>query len=453
MIDLLQNIMAFIVVISVLVSFHEFGHFWVARKCDVKILVFSIGFGKPLWSKRFGKDQCSLVIAALPLGGYVKMLDEREQTVAAHELHRAFNRKSLLQRSVIVLAGPVFNFIFAVMAFWLMFMIGLTGLKPMVGAVAEDSIAYHAGLHEGIEIIAVESDETRTWTMVANTLLDKMLVADTVEITVSDNSGINVLSLNTVGLSLDDIAQQDLLNKLGITPQGIKAPAIIGKVQPGLPAAKVGLIPHDLIVSADDIPVADWQQWVSYVQAHPEQKITMQIQRTGRYLTLDIIPDRKITNDGKVIGFIGAANRVENSSALLAKESYGLIQAFLMSIERTWDMSWLTLRILGKMVSGQISAKNLSGPISIAQYAGNSAQLGIAAFLWFLGIISISLGVLNLLPIPLLDGGHLLYYTVEFLKGSPVSESVQAVGQQIGLMLLLGIMTFVFYNDIERLVL
>lgn len=452
MMEFLQHLFAFIFALGILVTFHEFGHFWVAKKCDVRILKFSIGFGKPLWSKRFGKDQFELIVAALPLGGYVKMLDEREGNVSEHELSRAFNRKSLAQRTAIVLAGPVFNFIFAIVAFWFMFMIGLTGLKPIVGEVEKDSIAYMAGLNEGVEIIAVDSRETKTWTMVVDGFVSSIIDAGKVDIKVRDVAVVKVLTLDFEGLSIDDLAEQGLLNKIGITPKKFKVPAIIGDVHSALPAERAGMIAGDLIVSANSEEIEDWAHWVKYVQAHPKQKISIEIKRSDEHLIIELTPDEKIMDDGSIIGFIGAANQpVKALEEMFAKESYSFIPAFIRGVERTWNMSWLTLRILGKMITGQASVKNLSGPISIAQYAGDSAQNGLASFLWFLGIVSVSLGVLNLLPVPLLDGGHLLYYVVELIKGSEVSESIQIIGQQVGFTLLLGLMILVFYNDIARL--
>ncbi len=453
MIDFLQHLFAFVFTLGILITFHEFGHFWVARKCDVKILTFSIGFGKPLWSINFGQDKSKLVVAALPLGGYVKMLDERESKVPESELDRAFNRKSLAQRTAIVLAGPVFNFIFAIVAFWIMFIVGLSGLKPIVEAVEEGSIAYHAGFNEGVEIIAVDSRETKTWAMVMDVFIGRIIDGGKVDVYVRDNSVVKVLMVNLEGLYIDDMEEQDLLSQLGIIPKSIKVPAIIGKLHSGLPADDAGLLKGDLILSANGKPINDWRQWVKYVQEHPEEKISVKVKRQDETLVLILVPDEKVNVDGSVIGFIGASNApFSDVDGMFVKESYGFMSAFLKGVEKTWDMSWLTLRMLGKMIVGQVSVKNLSGPISIAQYAGDSAQSGSATFLWFLGIVSVSLGVLNLLPIPLLDGGHLLYYLVEFLKGSAVSESTQIIGQRIGLVLLLGLMMLVFYNDIDRLI-
>jgi regulator of sigma E protease len=451
MIDFLQHVIAFIFALGVLITFHEFGHFWVARKFDVKILRFSIGFGKPLWKRYFGKDKSELVIAALPLGGYVKMLDEREGEVAASELDRSFNRKPLNQRFAIVLAGPLFNFLFAIMAYWLMFMIGLPGLKPIIGEVTPGSIASQAGLKSDQEIVAIESRQTATWGMVVDTLINKVVDGEEVSITVRDNFGnerTTIINLN--GLSIDDLAEDGLLVKLGVEPKKIDVPAIIGSIQFGQAAERAGLEVGDHIIAVDGGTIFNWIEWVEYIRAHPEQELAVEILRNDESITLKLIPAKKESAEGKIIGYIGAGNQPPLN--LFGKESYTFFPAFFMAIKRTWDMSWLTLRVLGKIVTGQASYKNLSGPISIAQYAGDSAQSGVAAFLWFLGIVSVSLGVLNLLPIPLLDGGHLMYYIMELLKGSPVSDSIQIVGQQIGIALLLCLMMLVFYNDIMRLI-
>jgi regulator of sigma E protease len=450
MIDFLQHLLAFIVALGILISFHEYGHFWVARKFDVKILRFSIGFGKPLWKKYFGRDKTELVIAAVPLGGYVKMLDEREGSVPPHERDRAFNRKPLGQRTLIVLAGPVFNFIFAIFAYWVMYMVGLTGLKPVVGEISPASIAASAGIKVEDEIIAVGGRKTVTWTMVVDALLNDIMRTSEVKFTLRDaQTREREVWVNISSISIDDIAETGILETLGIKPRQFIVPAIIGEVQAGLAAGRAGLKAGDRIIAADGNPVSNWTDWVDYVRAHPDADIHVEIQRNEERLTLVLRPERKILESGEVIGFIGASNQPPDM--LVAEESYSFFPAFAKALVRTWDMSWLTLRMLGKMLTGDASVKNLSGPISIAQYAGQSAQNGIAAFLWFLGIVSVSLGVLNLLPVPLLDGGHLMYYLVEFVKGRPVSESAQILGQQIGLALLFGLMILVFYNDIMRL--
>ena len=449
MIDFIQHLLAFVVALGILITFHEFGHFIVARHFDVKILRFSIGFGKPLWKKYFGKDKTELVVAAVPLGGYVKMLDEREAPVAGHELDRAFNRKPLSQRTAIVFAGPLFNFIFAILAYWVMYMIGLSGLQPVIGKVEAGSIAATAGLQVGDNIVSVDEDRTVTWTMVIDQLVDKILDGKPVPIVVKNSQGTErstYLDLSTI--SIDDLATTDLIKEIGIIPRQFIVPAIIGEVQSGLPAEKAGLKSGDRVITVDGKPLDDWLSWVKYIRARPSQSMQIEIERNGSRQTLTLVPEKKSLDNGEVIGFIGASNQPQHM--LQATESYGPVTALTKSIRRTGDVSMVTLRLLGKILTGQASYKNLSGPISIAQIAGDSAQNGLAAFLWFLGVVSISLGVLNLLPVPLLDGGHLMYYLVESIKGSPVSESIQIIGQQVGIVLLLGLMIMVFYNDITR---
>ena len=385
MIEFFQHVIAFLFALGVLITFHEFGHFWVARKCDVKILRFSVGFGQPLWMRHFGKDKSEFVIAALPLGGYVKMLDEREGEVDPSELDRSFNRKPIGQRTAIVLAGPVFNFIFAILAYWLMFMIGLTGLRPVIGQVIPGSIAEQAGMNSNQEIIAVESRRTATWSMVVDALIDKVIDGEVVHITVRDNNEIeHELVVNLSSMSIDDLAESGLLKKMGVELKQVKVPAIIGSVQSGQAADRAGLRVGDQIIAVDGRAVVDWLSWVQFIQAHPDQELKVELMREKQLITLQLTPASKKVNDEKIIGFIGAGNQPPLN--LFGKESYSLIPALIRAVERTWDMSWLTLRVLGKIVTGQASYKNLSGPISIAQYAGDSAQSGLAAFLWFLGI-------------------------------------------------------------------
>ncbi|MCI0400541.1 MAG: RIP metalloprotease RseP [Gammaproteobacteria bacterium] len=444
---------AFVLAVSLLITIHEFGHFWVARKLDVKILRFSVGFGRPVWLRRFGKDRTEFVIAVLPLGGYVKMLDEREGEVAPEEYHRTFNRKALVSRTAIVLAGPLFNFLFAIVVYWLMFSIGITGIKPVIGEVIPSSIAEQAGFRPGYEIVAVDLRPTPTWAAVLAAMVAKVIDSDEIVITVRDKSqSERQLVLNLAGLSLDNVAKGGLFEMLGVRPFRPRLPAVIGQVHSGGAGAIAGLEAGDRILSADGTPMEFWDAWVEYVQAHPEETMHVEVLRGNERVMLTLRPEAIETEHGR-IGRIGASvyQSADLDRSLAAVERYPPLSAFGKSLQKTWEMSVLTLRILFKILFGQASVANLSGPISIAQYAGISASIGVAAFLGFLGVVSISLGVLNLLPIPLLDGGHLMYYLIEFAKGSPVSESAQLVGQQIGVAVLLGLMALAFYNDITRL--
>jgi regulator of sigma E protease len=454
MIGFIQALLAFILALGLLITFHEFGHYWVARKCNVKILRFSIGFGKPLYKRMFSPDNSEFVIAALPLGGYVKMLDEREGIVAPQEAHRSFNSKPLVQRFAIVLAGPLFNFIFAIFAYWLMFVVGVSGLKPVIGNVSAGSLAEHAGLAEGDEIMRVGDKQTPTWSAVIDVFVARVIEQQQVSITVRNRNGSETEKyLDLSNIPVDDMAGGRLMTSLGIAPELPAVPAVIGKIIHGGAADIGGMQAGDRIVAVDGQPVRDWIEWVERVRASPGKAMIVEVLRRNDVVSLVITPELILENDAQ-IGQIGAAvdggYRTDNS--LTAVERYTVFEAGPRALIKTWDMSVMTLRILGKMITGEASVKNLSGPISIAQYAGYSAGLGIAVFLGFLAIVSVSLGILNLLPVPLLDGGHLFFYLVEFIKGSPVSETAQAIGQQVGLAVLLCLMGLAFYNDILRLV-
>ena len=448
----LISLLAFIVAIGVLVTVHEFGHFWVARRLGVKVLRFSIGFGKPLWQRRFGADNTELVVAAIPLGGYVKMLDEREGEVPATELDRAFNRQPVRSRMAIVVAGPLFNFLFAIAVYWLMFVAGVPGLRPVVGAVTPDSYAEQAGIVSGDEILAVGATATPTWETTVLALLDASLGGhDAVALTVRNSQGVERHLLASFESSDQLLKKGGVLENFGLTPW--QPPAVIDRLVEDGAGARAGLQPGDRIVQADAVAISSWSRWVDYVRARPGQVIEVRVLRSGQEIMLELTPD-SVADAGQTIGRIGAYVRLpddDQRATMRVVVRYGPLQAVSEALGKTWDVTTLTLRTLWKMVSGGASVENLSGPISIAQYAGQSAVVGLAAFLGFLGIVSVSLGVLNLLPIPVLDGGHLLYYLLELVKGSPVSEAAQLLGQKIGIALLLALMSLAFYNDLIRL--
>ncbi len=453
MIDILQNILAFIVALGVLITFHEFGHYWVARRCDVKILRFSIGFGRAIYKKHFGKDNTEFVLAALPLGGYVKMLDEREGEVKEEELPRSFNYKPLWQRFAIVSAGPVFNFIFAIIAYWIIFIAGVNGLKPIIGEVEPSSISSQSGLAQGQEILSVNGLKTPTWSTVIDQLVNHTVNADVVDLTITDNDGVEKnVEIDLSKISIDEMAEGKLLEALGLSIIELKLAPIIGEVLPGGVAEKVGLLEGDKIVRVNNEAVTSWGEWVEIIRKSPDKVLELQVSRGGTTMNFEITPERVEVGD-EIIGRIGAAafRPDEMFDSYFTVESYSLPTAFTKALKKTWEMSVLTLRVLGKMLVGEASVKNLSGPISIAQYAGQSAGIGLIAFLSFMAIVSVSLGVLNLLPVPLLDGGHLMYYLIELVIGKPVSEAIQIAGQQIGLVLLLGLMSIAIFNDITRL--
>lgn len=451
--SVLSSAFFFILTLGLLITFHEFGHYWVARRLGVKVLRFSVGFGKSLWVKRHGPDQTEYAVAALPLGGYVKMLDEREGPVASHELHRAFNRQSLGRRAAIVVAGPLFNFFLAVVLLWLTYMLGVSGLRAVVGDVHPASPAAAAGFQAGDEIVAVAGAEARTWNSVILALLDSGLAGGSVPVAVRDASGNPTQrEIDLAGLAAS-LNQGNVLDVVGIRPAVRKIPPVIGHVEAGSPAARSGLETGDRIIAADGQPMDDWGAWVEYVRARPNKPIQIEIERSGAMVVLEIRPAAREDRSG-VHGRIGAAVQEPEKSAddnLTVVLQYGPLAAIGQALVKTWDVTILTLRLLAKMVIGEVSLDNLSGPLSIAQYAGGTASIGLVPFLTFLAIVSVSLGVLNLLPIPVLDGGHLLFYAVEAVKGSPVSPAAEMMGQRIGLVIILLMMVFAFYNDLVRI--
>lgn len=445
------TLIAFVVTLGILVTVHEYGHFQVARWCGVKVLRFSIGFGKPLFSRRLGKDQTEFVIAAIPLGGYVKMLDEHEAPVAEDDLPRAFNRQSVWKRIAVVSAGPIANLLLAIFLYWILFMHGVMGMRPILGEIAQGTPAAQASMKSGELIQKVAGAPVATWQDVRWILLQQALKAPVVEVEAingSDEAHLHQLALGNIG---KDDFDSDFLVKLGLTPYQPSMPAKVDEIIKGGAAERAGLKPGDEILLVNGIAVGQWGDFVSVVRKSPGQRLNLKIQRAGSELTLSVTPD-VVEENGQRIGRIGAAYDRSEIEKLLVEVRYGPVTALSKAVAKTWDSSIFSLKMLGSMLTGKVSWKGVSGPLTIASYAGQSAHVGWKAFLSFLALISISLGVLNLLPIPVLDGGHLLYYTVEIFKGSPVSEKVMEAGQRIGLALLGLLMAIAFYNDFNRLI-
>ena len=454
--SILNSVLAFVVAIGILVTIHEFGHYWVARLCGVKVLRFSVGFGKPLWIKKAGKDQTEYVIAAIPLGGFVKMLDEREGPVDDSELNRSFNRQSVAKRFAIVFAGPAFNFIFAIVAYTLMYMNGVNGIKPIIGDVANPSAAFSAQVHKKDLILSVNDIETPSWQKTRLTLMQQAIDSPQLNLHVQgENLQTRSLTLDATGLDFLQDEKSDIVKKLGLSMWRPDIPPVIDEVIAGGAAEEAGLQANDKIISLDNRLVTNVHDWVERIRASADKTISLVVERDNQRVVLSMTP-RSRYQEGETFGFIGVKNVViippELREQLRSIEQYGLFGALSEAIDKTWNMSTLTLKVLGKLVIGEASVKNLSGPITIAKYAGLSAQIGLEQFFAFLAIISISLGVLNLLPIPVLDGGHLFFYCIEIIKGSPVSETMEAFGQRIGLTLLLMLMSIAIYNDVLRLI-
>ncbi|MEO8156749.1 MAG: RIP metalloprotease RseP [Betaproteobacteria bacterium] len=450
--SILSTLIAFIVALGLLIVFHELGHYVVARLCGVKVLRFSVGFGMPLWRRRFGADQTEWAISAFPLGGYVKMLDEREGPVDPQERHRAFNVQTVTRRFAIVLAGPVANFVLAILLYWVLFMHGVPGIRPVVGVPVEGTPAAQAGLAEGELIARVDGAEVPTWQDLRWSLLEHSLRKDTVDLEMHAERGdirFRRLDLSAIGTDKIDV---DLMQAIGLTRYQPPLKPVIGRLIAGGAGERDGLKEGDEIADIDGHAIASWEGLVASVSAAPGRVLQVRVLRAGATHQLAVTPESK-QEGGKVLGRIGAAPKIDEAALkrLITEVRYGPFESAAKAVQRTWEVSAFTLKMLGRMIIGEVSLKNLSGPITIADYAGQSAQLGWLAYVSFLALISISLGVLNIMPVPLLDGGHLMYYVAEIVKGSPVSDRVMEVGQQVGMVLLFSLMAFALYNDMNRL--
>lgn len=446
-----MSVVFFVVAIGVLVTVHEFGHFLVARMLGVKVLRFSVGFGKPLWTWRPREDDTEYVVGALPLGGYVQMLDEREGPVAENELDRAFNRKPLFSRIAVVAAGPLFNFLFAILAYWSIFVVGISGIKPIVGEVDPQSAAGAGGFQSGDQIVAINSSRVATWNSALLKLLDESLSNERVVVQVVDKESAQQQRIIDFSRTDADMDRSNLLENIGLRVYRPAIPPVIEEIEPGGPADRAGLRAADRVISVDGQPVEEWEDWVRYIRGHPGEQVEVSVERERGIVTLVVRPERVQTQGGE-IGRIGARAKLPEDLAaeLRATERYSAVAACGQAFHRTWDMTAFTLRMLANMVVGDVSVSNLGGPIRIAQYAGYSASVGMVQFIGFLALISISLGVLNLLPIPVLDGGHLLYFLIEAVQGRPLSEEAQLMGQRLGVAILIGVMVLAFYNDLVQ---
>jgi regulator of sigma E protease len=462
---ILWYLLSFIIAIGILTIVHEFGHFIIARWCDVKVLRFAIGFGKTLlkWRDKSGTEYC---VCALPFGGYIKMLDENEAPVAKNELHRAFNNKSVWLRSAIVIAGPAFNLLFAVIAYWIIFVNGVVSAVPLIGTIAPGSIAAISGLKTGQEIVAINGKATNSWEQISLAFMPYIGEKGFVKVTTipvktaanhSDNHATSSQHTYTLDLSNWTVANKegDLLKSLGIEPFD-PMQAVVGKIMPNSAAAAVDLRPNDQIIAIDGKPVNTRVEAVAYIRQKAKTPITLTVQRataeTSKKFEITIVPAVKLLESGSEIGFIGVEfATITLPQDLLRVNRYGLQAGLVMALHKTQDYVGITLQFLYKMLTGKVSLDNISGPISIAKYSGQSAKYGLNSFLNFLALISISLGVLNLLPIPVLDGGHLLFYSIEILRGGkPVPKRFMEVGNAIGIVMLSGLMILAIVNDLLR---
>ncbi|WP_318470357.1 sigma E protease regulator RseP [Photobacterium leiognathi] len=451
MIEFIRNLSAFLVALGILIAVHEFGHFWVARRCGVYVERFSIGFGKSLW-RRVGKDGTEYTLAMIPLGGYVKMLDERVEEVPAEKRHMAFNNKKLWQRSAIVAAGPLANFLFAIFAYWVVYLIGVPALKPVIGEVAPQSIAAQAGITPGMELKSVSGIETSDWES-ANMAMVSHIGDKTMQITATEPNS-DVVVTRTLDLShwSYDPESQQVLNTLGIMPYRPEITLNVAQLVDNSAAVDAGFKLNDKIVAIDKKPVTEWQQFVDAVRTHPDQQLSVEVLREGQPVMLSLVPHSKVEPDGSKIGYVGLAPSIEPwPESYKINLQFGPLEAVVKATEKTKQLVTLTFDMVTKLFTGDVAIKNLSGPISIAKGAGMTADFGLVYFLGFLALISVNLGIVNLLPLPVLDGGHLMFFAIEAVTRRPVSERIQDIGYRVGSAILVALMAVALFNDFTRL--
>ena len=451
--NLLDYLIPFALALGLLILIHELGHYLVARWCGVKVLRFSIGFGKPLLLRRAGRDQTEWALAAFPLGGYVKMLDEREGEVAPAELHRAFNRQSVYRRFAIVAAGPLANFLLAIVLYWGLFVAGTEELRPRLALSDTPAIAQAAGVRDGDLVLAVDEDPVASWQDLRWALLRHALDQREIVLHVRTLEDVEAFRrIDLAGIVIDE-EKTDLIARIGLAPWRPEIPAVIGRVADDGAAARAGMQSGDRVLSIDGKAITHWGELVQAVRVAAGRSLPFELERGGVRMALEVVPDA-VDENGESVGRIGVgvAEPAPGGVEMFGEVRYGPVESMVKAVRQTWETSVLSLKMIGRMFTGEVSWKNLSGPVTIADYAGQTAQLGLSHYLKFVALISISLGVLNLLPIPVLDGGHLMYYTAEIIKGGPIPERIMEIGQQIGLALLIMLMAFAFYNDINRLI-
>lgn len=447
--SILHYALSFLLAIAVLVAIHECGHFLAARWCGVKVLRFSLGFGPVMFSRRFGKDETEFVLAAVPLGGYVRMLDEREAPVANSELERAFNTQSVGKRSLIVLAGPLANFLLAVLVYSCLAWAGTRDLPARLGAVPAATVAAQAGLREGDVVLRVDGRDVRGWSELRARLLQNALSEEVLVLDVQRGEAeLTSLNLPLAGIEIDERAADPML-QLGLVLPPPRIPPVLSKPLPASPAARAGLLAGDRILAVNAQHIEIWAEFVERIASSAGKDVLLEVQRGESVMQLTVRPEAQV---GSTRGRIGVAVQTDGIDLQrdLIEVRYGLFEGVFQAITQTWNTSRFSLEVMGHILTGRVSLRNISGPVTIADYAGQSASAGLDTYLRFLAMVSISLGVLNLLPVPILDGGHLLYYAIEYIRGKPLSERLEELGQRLGMIILALLMSLAFFNDLNR---